>query len=323
MSSIHIGLLAYINTFELPTYIQALVSIVYWNSVAVQLAVFTRWKIRKEYDEPLQKMAEATEEVATGDFSVHLSTIHTGSKMDYLDEMILNFNKMVQELGSIETLKTDFVSNVSHEMKTPIAVIKNASQMLQDPELDSDSQQEYVAVIEESAEKLSTLITNILRLNKLENQHITPETERFDVCENLIECIMEQDSAMEKKNIELAADLDERVYVQADRELLKLVWNNLLSNAIKFSEDGGLIEIRQERNDRNAVICIQDHGLGMNRETASHIFDKFYQGDTSHATEGNGLGLALAVRVLELTGGSIRCESAEGEGSSFYVTLPL
>ncbi len=323
MSGLHTGLVVWMEHYGMPTFVQILVPVFYWSLVAIGLTVYTRKKIRETYEDPLQKLADATEKVAKGDFSIYLPTINTADKYDYLDEMILDFNKMVEELGSIETLKTDFVSNVSHEMKTPIAVIKNYSQLLEMDNLTEEQRLEFARTIDSASDRLTSLITNILKLNKLENQSITPDMESYDACEQIVDSILQFETRLDEKEIELDTNLDERRMIHADKELMSLVWNNLLSNAIKFSPEQGEISVMQKTSDGKLYVSVTDHGCGMDAATKARIFDKFYQGDTSHATEGNGLGLALAVRVLELMDGKLTVESQVGVGSTFTVEMPL
>lgn len=253
---------------------------------------------------------------------MYVPTVHTADRLDYLDVMILDFNKMVEELGSVETLKTDFVSNVSHEMKTPIAVIKNYAELLRTGNGTAEERQEYARNIEAAAGRLSDLISNILRLNKLENQRIDPEMETCDLCAQLEECILQYEELWDEKDLELEIEMEDRAFVQADRSLLELVWNNLLSNAGKFTEPGGTVTVRQRTVKGYVEVSVADTGCGMAPESLRHIFDKFYQGDTSHSREGNGLGLALVRRILILMNGEIQVESKEGEGSVFTVRLP-
>ena len=322
MSGIHVGLIVLMNRLQWNSFVQSVVPMVYWSLVELALTLFTRKQIKKTYEEPMQRLAQATDAVASGDFSVYVPTIHTANKLDYLDVMIMDFNKMVEELGSIETLKTDFVSNVSHEMKTPIAVIKNYAELLRSDTLTEEQRKKYAKSIEEAAMRLSDLISNILKLNKLENQRIMPKPERYDVCRQLCDCVLYFEERWDEKEIELEMDIEDEAMVQADEQLMELVWNNLLSNAIKFTEPGGSITISQTSDDRRVCVSVTDSGCGMSKESIHHIFDKFYQGDTSHSTEGNGLGLALVHRVLQLLDGDIQVVSELGKGSTFTVTLP-
>lgn len=310
------------NTLELNGFIQTLIPTIYWTAVAAGLTLFTRKKVKDTYEEPLHRLADATQQVAGGDFSVYVPTIHTADRLDYLDVMILDFNKMVEELGSVETLKTEFVSNVSHEMKTPIAVIKNYAELLQMKNASDGEKAEYARNIEEAAGHLSALISNILKLNKLENQRIDPEIESYDLCGQLEECILQYEELWDEKELELEVDMEEKAVIQADPSLMKLVWNNLLSNAIKFTEQGRKVTVRQATEAEYVEVSVSDTGCGMSKESIRHIFDKFYQGDTSHSKEGNGLGLALVKRILVLMNGDIQVVSQEGKGSTFTVKLP-
>ena len=323
MSGVHTGLLVFMNRIHLSELSQTIIPMVYWGIVAVGLTLFTRQKMRSTYEEPMHKMAEAARKVSEGDFSVYVPTIHTADKLDYLDVMILDFNKMVEELGSIETLKTDFISNVSHEMKTPIAIIKNYAQLLRAGKASKEQREEYAKGIEDAASRLSSLISNILKMNKLENQRLIPEAETYDVCRQLCESVLLFEDAIEEKEIELEADIEDTAMIRADASLMELVWNNLLSNAVKFTGQGGTITVRQTSDAEHIRVSVSDTGCGIANESIKHIFDKFYQGDTSHSMEGNGLGLALVKRVLELMDGEIQVTSEERKGSTFLVTLPV
>lgn len=322
MSGVHTGIIVFMGYAHWNKVAQCIVPIIYWAIVAVGLTLFTRKKVKETYEEPMIRLSEAAKQVAEGDFSVYVPTINTVENLDYLDVMILNFNKLVEELGSVETLKTDFVSNVSHEMKTPIAVIKNYAEMLRSENITDEKRKEYGEAIEHAAMKLSGLISNILRLNKLENQTILSEKDNYDVSRQLCECILQFEEIWEEKELEIDVDMEESAMIFADENLMELVWNNLLSNAIKFTEPGGTVAIFQRTEGNRVKVCVTDTGCGMNEECKKRIFDKFYQGDTSHSKEGNGLGLALVKRVLELMDGKIEMESEPGKGSAFTVILP-
>ena len=322
MSGVHMGLVTLINTNGWNDVVAVLIPTVYWALVAVALTLYARWQIKKTYEEPMHRLAKATAKVAQGDFSVYVPPLHTADKLDYLDVMILDFNIMVEELGSIETLKTDFFSNVSHEMKTPLAVIQNYAQLLQKENLTEEERREYADSILQSTRKLSSLITNILKLNKLEKQTIRPAPEQYDLCQQLCGCALQFEDAWEKKDIEFIAELEDRVVIEADPGLLELVWTNLLSNAVKFTPPGGTVTLTQTSNEQEVTVSVSDTGCGMDEKTLRHIYDKFYQGDTSHSTEGNGLGLALVQRILQLSEGTITVKSRVGQGSTFTVRLP-
>lgn len=321
-SGVHTGLIVLMNTLRWGKLVQLIVTIVYWVAVAAGLTLFSMQIIKNTYEQPLRQIAGAARQVAGGDFSVYISPVHSPDKQDYIDDMILNFNKMVAELGSIETLKTDFFSNVSHEIKTPLAVIQNCTDLLKAPALSPKDRAEYVDTIARSSRRLNGLITNILRLNKLEKQNIQPSPEPYDLCQQLAECALLFEERWEEKGIEFEADIEDQAVITADEDLLELVWNNLLSNAIKFTEPGGTVTLRQTSGADGVTVTVTDTGCGMDETTLAHIFDKFYQGDTSHSTEGNGLGLALALRVLRMVGGDISVASKPGEGSTFTVKLP-
>ena len=321
MSGIHTGMIVGMNKLGWNDLMQTAVPLFYWSAVAVGLTFFTRRQIQRTYEEPMHRLAQATEQVAGGDFSVYIPPLHTSDKLDYMDIMLIDFNKMVEELGSIETLKTDFFSNVSHEIKTPLAVIQNNAELLRMEEL-TDTQREYADTIYQSSRRLADLISNILKLNKLEKQTITPDIQVYDVCAQLAECALGHEQAWEQKELEFDADMEDKAEIAADPALMELVWNNLLSNAVKFTEPRGSILLTENSDADHVYVSVQDNGCGMSEDTQKHIFEKFYQGDTSHAMAGNGLGLALALRVLQLNGFQIKVESAPGKGSTFTVIMP-
>ncbi len=295
----------------------------FWFLCASVFTYVTWLQINDWYEKPMHAFAKATNQVANGDFSVYIEPIHSADKMDYLDYMFLDFNKMVEELGSIETLKTDFISNVSHEIKTPIAVMQSYAEYLQKEFVTESQRIEYAKTIEDTSKRLANLITNILKLNKLENQKIQPEVLEYDICSQLSECAIQFEEVWEKKNIEFEADLEDRALICADESLMELVWNNLLSNAIKFTESGGKIALKQTTTEDSVIVSVADTGCGMSEVIMKHIFDKFYQGDSSHSKEGNGLGLALTLRVLQLHDSAISVTSMLGKGTTFTITIPV
>ncbi len=322
LSGVHIGILVGMQKAYFNEIIEIIVLMSYWAMVAGGLTLYTRHQVRKTYELPMIRLADAAAKIAKGDFSVRVEPINEREKFDYLDYMIEDFNKMALELGSIETLRVDFFSNVSHEIKTPIAVIQNSAEMLKKPELSEEKRQEYIDTVTNAAKRLNKLITNILKLNKLEKQSITPNVSEFDLCDQLVQSALLFESVWEEKSIEFEVDIsDERRIITADAELLPIVWNNLLSNAFKFTEKGGTVTLREYSVSGKIIVEVEDTGCGMDEQSKKHVFDKFYQEDTSHSTEGNGLGLALALRVLQLTGGEIDVVSKKGKGTKFIVTL--
>jgi len=234
-------------------------------------------------------------------------------------EIINCFNTMTEELGSVETLRTDFIANVSHEMKTPLAIMQNYGTLLQMPGLDEAKRMEYAKGVTEGSRRLADMMTNILKLNKLEKQQIYPKTEEYDLGEQLCECLLQFEHIWEEKLIEIETEIAEDIKVNTDGELLSLVWNNLFSNAFKFTPEGGKVTLVLEATEHHAIVKVKDTGCGMSSETGAHIFEKFYQGDTSHAMQGNGLGLALVKKVVDILQGEISVESAIGKGSTFVV----
>ena len=274
-------------------------------------------------DKPVSQITSSLNEITKGNFSVRIPELKSVTGYNEFNPIIRQINLMTEELSSVETLKTDFISNVSHEIKTPLSVIQNYSTMLQSPNLTEEERMQYARSITAASRRLSELITNILKLNKLENQQIYPEIKKYNLSEQLCECLLAFEEIWEKKEIEIAAEIDDEIFISADKELLSLVWNNLFSNAVKFTEPGGTVSLHLRREQDCATVEIADTGCGMSAETIHHIFDKFYQGDTSHSTQGNGLGLALVRRVIDITGGSITVSSTPGVGSIFTVRLRM
>lgn len=315
------GLIIGMERLTWPPIIKAHVMVFYWIGAALLLTGLIRSRMKVTYDAPMQRISEATKLVASGDFTVRIDPIHDEGKEDYLDLMICDLNAMIAELGSIETLKTDFISNVSHEIKTPISVIQNYAQLLQSDNLSENDRREYSAAISGAAARLNTLITNILKLNRLENQQIGLVKKTFDLSANLTECLLGFETVWEEKQIEIDPDIEDGIMVTSDPELLSIVWNNLLSNAFKFTEAGGTVSISLKQKGGMAIVSIRDTGCGISPNEVRHIFDKFYQGDTSHVSQGNGLGLALVSRIIEMTGGEISMDSELGKGSVFTVRL--
>lgn len=272
-------------------------------------------------ERPVNRILEAAEKIMQGDFSVRINKQSKFATDDKFNEIIECFNKMAEELSSVETLRTDFIANVSHEMKTPLSVMQNYGTLLQTPNLSEEKRIEYAKGVTDGARRMANMMTNILKLNRLENQQIYPQTSEYDLSEQLCECLLQYENVWEKSNIEIDTDIDESVMVTADAELLSLVWNNLFSNAFKFTEPGGKVSVSLTATPHHAVIKVSDTGCGISPEIGTHIFEKFYQGDTSHSVQGNGLGLALVKRVIDIMHGEIGVESTVGKGSTFTVKI--
>ena len=279
--------------------------------------------IRRKFtvDRPVKQITEAAQKIIQGDFSARIQPMRIPDSEERFNEIIDCFNKMTEELSSIETLRTDFIANVSHELKTPLAVMQNYGTMLQQPDLTEEKRLEYAKAITDACRRLASLITNILKLNKLENQQIFPSVEEYDLGEQLCGSLLQFENVWEKKEIEVDADIAENIPIRADAELLSLVWNNLFSNAFKFTENGGTVSVVLAGDEHYAIVKVSDTGCGMTPEVGAHIFEKFYQGDTSHSTQGNGLGLALVKRVVDIMHGEISVESILGKGSTFTVKI--
>ena len=272
-------------------------------------------------ERPIKQITVAADQIIQGDFSVRVQLQHSLGSDDSFNEVARCFNKMAKELGSVETLRTDFIANVSHEMKTPLAVMQNYGTLLQTPNLSEEQRIEYAKGVTDGARKMADMMTNILKLNRLENQQIYPEATEFDLGEQLCECLLQYENVWEKAQIEIDTDIEDDVMVKADAELLSLVWNNLFSNAFKFTEAGGSVKLTLSTTEHHAIVKVSDSGCGMSPEVGAHIFEKFYQGDSSHSVQGNGLGLALVKRVVDIMQGEISVESAVGVGSTFTVKI--
>ena len=279
--------------------------------------------VRRKFtvERPVRRIIQGAEKIMHGDFSARIKPFHSIDSDAGFDVIIDCFNRMAEELSGVETLRTDFIANVSHELKTPLAVMQNYGTMLQSPSLTEAERIEYAKAIAEQSRRLADLITNILKLNRLENQQIYPAAKRYNLGEQLAECLLSFEDAWEKKHIDIETDIEEEVFVESDDELLSLVWNNLFSNALKFTEPDGTVSVTLKTEGDFATVKVSDTGCGIPPEVGKHIFEKFYQGDTSHATEGNGLGLALVKRVIDIVGGDITALSEVGKGSTFTVKI--
>ncbi len=288
-------------------------------SLVVTVFVFVRERIT--VNRPIKEIIRLTERFTKGDFDAKIEKKFWLNNVTGYNEIVEHLNKMALELSSIETLRKDFVANVSHEIKTPLAVMQNYCILLQQPDLTEEKRNEYISILLRTTQNLSSLITNILKLNKLENQNIYPDFQKFSISEQLCECLVGFENLWESKNLNIETDIQEDVFLNSDPELLMLVWNNLISNAIKFTNAGGTVSVSLKDNKGVIAVSVADTGCGISSETGKHIFEKFYQGDSSHSTAGNGLGLALVKRVVDILNCEISLESKVGIGSKFTVTI--
>ena len=296
--------------------------ITFLNVVIITVLFKTADFIRRRImvDRPVKMITDAAQRIMNGDFSVRVKHMHGGG-MEGFNQIGESINAMATELSGVETLRTDFIANVSHEMKTPLAVMQNYGTLLQTPDLPEETRIEYAKAITDASRRLADMVTNVLKLNRLENQQIYPNLTTFDLGEQLCESLLQYESTWERKNIEIETAIAERVQVSADAELLSLVWNNLFSNAFKFTEDGGRVTLTFTADETFATVKVSDTGCGMSAEVGAHIFEKFYQGDRSRATQGNGLGLPLVKRVIDIMQGEIGVESAIGVGTTVTVKI--
>jgi len=302
--------------------ISAAAKITFVNVVIITVIFKTIDTVRRRImvEKPVKIITDAAEKIMKGDFSVRIKPMHT-TGMEGFNQIGQSINAIAEELSSVETLRTDFIANVSHEMKTPLAVMQNYGTLLLTPDLSEEQRMEYAKAITDSSRRLAHMMTNILKLNRLENQQIYPNPTTFDLGEQLCESLLQYENVWERRNIEIETELAEGVLVSADAELLSLVWSNLFSNAFKFTADGGKVTLTLTADKEYASVKVTDTGCGMSSEIGAHIFEKFYQGDTSHATQGNGLGLALVKRVIDIMQGEISVESTVGVGTTFTVRI--
>ena len=284
-------------------------------TISTILIYFVRGKV---YYDKIKIICDVADVVAKGDLSarVPVEINKPKSEMDYL---YVNFNKMLVEISSLENMRNDFVADVSHEIKTPLSVIQGYADLLQNKGLSDEVRREYTVKLSSAIESLTNLVTNILKLNRIENQGIV-QREMYSLDEQIRCCVLGYEDQIEKKNLLVTVDLDE-VYIENDKSLLEIVWNNLISNAVKYSGYGGEITISLKRNGNKNIIIVSDKGCGMSAETLMHCFEKFYQGDSSHSQEGNGLGLALVKQVIAMIDAEIKVDSVVGKGTSFSVIL--
>ncbi|WP_304508785.1 HAMP domain-containing sensor histidine kinase [Anaerotignum sp.] len=285
---------------------------------SIVTGIFFSKVIGKRILKPITDLSDASSLVAKGDFYIQLQEIGCGKE---IREMIHSFNIMTNELKNIETLRNDFVANVSHEFKTPLSVINGYATLLQDETISTEERNNYIDKIISNSKRLSKLTENVLLLSKLENQDILLDKTYFSLDEQIRNDILSLEQLWEEKKLSLDIEL-ESIRFYGNKNMLSLVWCNLLSNAIKFTPNGGIITIKLNNEGSNILVCVEDTGIGIAEETRKHIFEKFYCGDKSRHSGGNGLGLTLTKRIVWLCGGTIEVQSEKDKGTNFLVRLP-
>lgn len=272
---------------------------------------------------PLNNLILATKNIMNGDFSCKVPvTWQNKYSFDEINQLISSFNDMSDELARNELFRNDFISNFSHEFKTPLVSIRGFAQQLYDGDLTPEQQKEFSKIILEEATYLSKLSTDILLLTSLENKNIVTEKTLVSLDEQLRTCMLMLEPYWEAKNLDIDMNLDE-ISIYQNESLLAHIWKNLIDNAVKFTPDNGSVRVSCRAEKDKIVVSVSDSGIGIEKDKIPYIFDKFYQGDKSHATKGNGLGLALVKRIVDLCEGTIRVLSTAGEGSEFIVELPF
>lgn len=319
--NVSIGVLIYSQVVDEENYKVAilLIGVILVNALFCSIIDVVRRKIM--ISKPVDEILDATNKLKKGNFNINLVTNHTYQEFDEFDIIKNDLNKVAKELARSEILKNDFIANLSHEIKTPLSVIKNYAKVLEDESISSEERKKYLHNLQEATKKLNALVTNILKLNKLEHQTLELEITNFNVSELLTEQILQFESLIATKDLKLEIDIEEDIYINSEQSYLEIIFNNLISNAIKFTNPNGTITITLKKKNNEYIFTFCDTGCGMDSETGMHIFDKFYQGDTSHAKEGNGLGLALVKRVIDLLGGEISVESEKGVGTTFKIIV--
>ncbi|MBE6715416.1 MAG: HAMP domain-containing histidine kinase [Ruminococcaceae bacterium] len=287
------------------------------NVFCLIIAMIATRLILKRFLEPIKTLREAMQKVAEGDFSTRIETKSTSAE---IQDMFSGFNIMTKELASTEILQTDFVSNVSHEFKTPINAIEGYTTLLQSTENIDEVENEYIEKILFNTKRLSSLVSNILLLSKIENQSIQTKQVKFRLDEQIRETIVALEQSWTEKDIELNVELEEIEYYGSEA-LSYHIWSNIIGNAIKFSPDGGAVKINLTKEQNSIFFTVEDNGPGLTEEAKKHLFDKFYQADSSHKQEGNGLGLALVKRIVTILGGEVYAENLESGGCRFTVIL--
>ena len=315
------SILLYETVIELPTPIILIIIIGFILVITLLCLLFDFIRRRIMINRPLNEILHATKKMAKGNFDINLIPHHEYKNYDEFDLIKLDLNRLAEELSKSEILKNDFIANISHEMKTPLAIIMTYAKTLSNDDLTEAEKAEYIKSLKETCVRLNNLVTNILKLNKLENNKLQLDISRFNISDLLANQILEFEQMMDTKNINLECDIEDDLYICSEKSYLEIIFSNLISNAIKFSNNEGTIKISLHLINEYYVITIEDNGCGMDKYTGAHIFDKFYQGETSHSKEGNGLGLALVKKVIDSIGGTIEVSSELNVGTTFIISI--
>lgn len=301
--------LFYAEANKVPLFLYSVVCLVLGFILSL---VFSRIPLK-----PIRQVIEAADKLASGDFSARIELKGAGE----IEQLNKSFNHMAEELGSVEMLQSDFVNNFSHEFKTPIVSIRGFAKMLKRDDLTDEERAEYLDIIISESERLTELSTNVLNLTKVEQQTILTDKKKFNVSEQIRLVISMLDSKWKDKQVSVSLDAPE-LFIVGNENMLQQVWLNLLDNAIKFSTKREQVDITASRHGNNCVFTFTNYGIPVSDEDISHIFDKFYQGDKSHAEKGNGLGLAIADRIVKLHGGTVELERSDEKKTTFVVSIP-
>lgn len=309
--------LSYTRFFDMTFLERPLLSIFIYGIISVLIGTILAVFFSRLTLAPIREIISAFDRLGEGDFSarIHLT------RADELKRLSMSFNNMAEELGSIEMLRSDFINNFSHEFKTPIVSMRGFAKILKYNDLSKEEHDEYLDIIINESERLADLSTKVLNLSKIENQTIVTDKVRYNISEQIRRVIALLENSWTGKNIEISFACDE-IFLYGNEELLKQVWINLIDNAIKFSPENSVIVIRVMKKQKDIIFTISDQGNGMNPEAVRHVFDRFYQEDSSHATKGNGLGLTLAKKIVELHNGNIQVVKTDSSGTTFEVCLP-
>lgn len=289
---------------------------VFWG-VGICIGGAMAWLVNRILLRPIKKLSEAMDEVASGNFDVHLET---GNRIKEIRNIYEKFNVMTKELRSTEILQGNFISNVSHEIKTPITSIEGYTMLLQNNEISNENKKEFTEKILFNTRKLSQLVGNILLLSKIDNQSIEKKKKKYRLDEQIRQSLLMLEPKWLDKNVEFEVDLDYAV-IEGNESMLQHVWNNLIDNAVKYSPKNGLIKMDLKESQDKWIFSISDEGPGIKEEDKNKIFQKFYQSDGSHKQEGNGLGLALVKQILNLYNAKIFVENLPEKGCRFIVEL--